>query len=194
MPKPSPIESYAEAGRQQIGDEGLQVGCAIQHEIHATVSARSERRCCGAARYDTHAGLHALFALKVQSNQPLTVACAKPGSQPPITRFRSSRENSLVRKCSGKPRSSAQRVGKRHFRVRVLSPQPRSPVSCWSFSSLDTSETARLWWFLGGPVRDSEPVSSTGALDLPPPLCCSGGAAGLRLHCPPSRIARRLDR
>ena len=38
----------------------------------------------------------------------------------------SSREKSLVRKCSGKPRSSDQRFGKRHFRVRVLSPQPRS--------------------------------------------------------------------
>src|SRR5260221_7610291 len=39
------------------------------------------------------------------------------------------REKSLVRKCCVNPRSSAEITKNRHFRVRVLSPQPRSPVS-----------------------------------------------------------------
>src|SRR6266481_6264139 len=39
------------------------------------------------------------------------------------------REKSLVRKCCVNPRSSAENTKNRHFRVRVLSPQPRSPVS-----------------------------------------------------------------
>src|SRR6266403_2106367 len=38
------------------------------------------------------------------------------------------REKSLVRKCCVNPRSSAEITKNRHFRVRVLSPQPRSPV------------------------------------------------------------------
>ena len=42
----------------------------------------------------------------------------------------SSREKSLVRECSGKPRSSAQHVVKRHLRVRVLSPATQSGL-CW---------------------------------------------------------------
>src|SRR5260370_8393658 len=36
------------------------------------------------------------------------------------------REKSLVRKCCVNPRSSAEITKNRHFRVRVLSPHPRS--------------------------------------------------------------------
>src|SRR5258706_7921290 len=39
------------------------------------------------------------------------------------------REKSLVRKCCVNPRSSAENTKNRHFRVRVLSPQPRSLLS-----------------------------------------------------------------
>src|SRR5260370_10552351 len=39
------------------------------------------------------------------------------------------REKSLVRKCCVNPRSSAEITKNRHFRVRVLSPQPGSAVS-----------------------------------------------------------------
>jgi hypothetical protein len=65
---------------------------------------------------------------EVQSNQPLTVAAPTPAPSRLLTLSQLSRkgEKHLVPKCSGKPRSSAQRVVKRHLRVRVLSPQPRS--------------------------------------------------------------------
>jgi hypothetical protein len=52
-----------------------------------------------------------------------------------ITSFTARRQKSLVPKCSGKPRGSAdvRRASeiflKRHLRVRVLSPQPDSAVS-----------------------------------------------------------------
>src|SRR5260221_7863399 len=38
------------------------------------------------------------------------------------------REKSLIRKCSVNPRSSPEITKNRHFRVRVLHGQPRSPV------------------------------------------------------------------
>jgi hypothetical protein len=45
-------------------------------------------------------------------------------------------EKSRVPKCSGKARSSAELSKKRHFRVRVLSPQPRSQISVGQFGRL----------------------------------------------------------
>src|SRR6266404_5504603 len=39
------------------------------------------------------------------------------------------REKSLIRKCSVNPRSSPEITKNRHFRVRVLHGQPRSPVA-----------------------------------------------------------------
>src|SRR5260221_13821597 len=54
------------------------------------------------------------------------------------------REKSLVRKCSVNPRSSPEITKNRHFRVRVLPPQPRSPVSTGSNSGQPrTSRRAR---------------------------------------------------
>src|SRR5258708_40083958 len=52
------------------------------------------------------------------------------------------REKSLIRKCSVNPRSSPEITKNRHFRVRVLHGQPRSPVSRVRFLSLRLSCTA----------------------------------------------------
>ena len=94
----------------------------------STVIAKARNRISNIA-FALRSQTHALLALKVQSNQPLTVAAPRAAPRPPISPFAVLAKKSLVRNCSGKPRSSAQRVVKRHFRVRVLSPQPRSQVS-----------------------------------------------------------------
>ena len=49
---------------------------------------------------------------------------ADPGGR--VSLFAAPRQKSLVQKCYGKPMGSAEISKNRHFRVRVLSPQPRS--------------------------------------------------------------------
>src|SRR2546421_6806524 len=62
------------------------------------------------------------------------------------------REKSLVRKCSVNPRSSAEITKNRHFRVRVLSPQPRSQVSVGDFDkSMASSPAPQPTTRAGGP-------------------------------------------
>src|SRR5260221_3995151 len=59
------------------------------------------------------------------------------------------REKSLIRKCSVNPRSSPEITKNRHFRVRVLHGQPRSPVSVGYVRSARIGATFPSQWTAG---------------------------------------------
>src|SRR5258708_19194972 len=62
------------------------------------------------------------------------------------------REKSLVRKCSVNPRSSPEITKNRHFRVRVLYGQPRSPVSVGYVRSARIGATFPSQWTAGAVI------------------------------------------
>src|SRR5258706_16373341 len=71
------------------------------------------------------------------------------------------REKSLVRKCCVNPRSSAEITKNRHFRVRVLSPQPRSQVSTSQYANAASPPRS-----LGLLAFRPDPAGRTGAASM----------------------------
>jgi hypothetical protein len=90
-----------------------------------------------------------------------------PAPEPYIGLFAAIREKSLIRKCYGTPRSSAQRFVKRHFRVRVLLYRGGLVSSAFSDCSVD------LMWDVTRRV-----LASLRDRHFGPPMMGSGGCGG----------------